>query len=826
MKTFKYLLFAFIAAFVGVGCSDDPTYTPGDGEDPNSYGVYFPKQENATDVELDPADPTVLEFTARRKNFKDAITVPVEVTSSEEGLFAVSEIKFEPGQQETTFRISFDGAEIGKTYKCTLLVSDKKYANLYGEYSNGLTFTVTRIEWVLLKGPNGETKGLWRDDFFTSMMGSANIHEGGIPNAEKEVEIYERPDMPGYYRIKDIYDDDYMYKICAARYRDVHPVSTYTIIDARDKDKVWFPVQSAGFQIEGYDDNGMFVIVSMCKENYPTIASATRYGKLENGVITFPPKAILCSLPSIWEETSYYKANTEMTRLMLPGAKVFNYELMFSAQPSADGKVAIAATLGSDIAKVKYAYFEGRLSASVVASKAIDIDAGTVASQEISASGTITAQLEETGIYTLVGVGYNDAGVMQTNSSVTFGYVKAGEDKPVVMSVRTELTWEKEAQGHTPFNSIKGIVFGEEIQSGYYGLIKTSQIQGMSEEKLIALVKGGNPIEEDDIAEINANGWVPFFINLAKGTSYTLLVYADNGYYGKMFAVEQTTQGDPSPLDIIYTFDDAKAGVPKADLFNTTWNYYAVDVAEGKTSREFIGTVTCSENPNDGVDEEDNTPLDFINIKGLSGLLGVQGYTGTDEMTAIWDSPGIVYPEAMCDLGMYSKYYVSNYFLWEEKPTGLHTIRYAMEAVYVADGIVAFVPNPGYVEMNYTFTGIYIGAFESREYGQPAGYLSKYKHLLLVHPDADPNKKTAASVTKTIDELKPTTNYVELRGPALVRTIWNEKAAQNLAASGSVTEAEVSNPAVTPLTSTYSNEIVRPAGDATYRNMPLQKFAE
>ena len=54
-----------------------------------------------------------------------------------------------------------------------------------------------------LKGPNGETKGTWRDDFFTAIMGS-NIKENGVPNAEKEVEIYERADMKGYYRIKDI----------------------------------------------------------------------------------------------------------------------------------------------------------------------------------------------------------------------------------------------------------------------------------------------------------------------------------------------------------------------------------------------------------------------------------------------------------------------------------------------------------------------------------------------------------------------------------------------------------------------------------------------
>ena len=172
-----------------------------------------------------------------------------------------------------------------------------------------------------MKGPNGETKGTWRDDFFTAIMGS-NIKENGVPNAEKEVEIYERADMKGYYRIKDIYDEAYMAKIVGGRYSNVPSVPTYTIIDARDPEKVWFPVQPTGFEINdvGYEDNGAFVIVSFCQENYPGMASATMYGTLENGVLTFPPKAILLTTPSLWEATSYFKANTEMTRLLFPGA--------------------------------------------------------------------------------------------------------------------------------------------------------------------------------------------------------------------------------------------------------------------------------------------------------------------------------------------------------------------------------------------------------------------------------------------------------------------------------------------------------------------------
>ena len=55
MKTIKYILYALTATFVLASCSDDIKYTPGEGEDTDCYGVYFPSQENAGDQELDPA---------------------------------------------------------------------------------------------------------------------------------------------------------------------------------------------------------------------------------------------------------------------------------------------------------------------------------------------------------------------------------------------------------------------------------------------------------------------------------------------------------------------------------------------------------------------------------------------------------------------------------------------------------------------------------------------------------------------------------------------------------------------------------------------------
>lgn len=825
MKTFKYFLFAFIAAFAAVGCSDDPTYTPGDADDPNSYGVYFPSQSNARDVELDPADPTVLEFKAMRRNTKDAIIVPVEVTSSEQGLFTVSEIKFEAGQAETTFTVSFDGAEIGNTYKCSLLVSDKRFAHNYTEYSNGLTFSVTRVQWVLVKGKNGETKGKWRDDFFTSMLGAVNIKEGGIPNAEKDIEIYERPDMPGYYRIKDIYDDAFMYKICAARYSDVHGVATYTIIDARDKDKVYFPVQSAGFQIEGYDDNGMLVIVSMCKENYPTLSSATRYGKLENGIITFPDKAILCSLPSLWEAGSYYKANTSMTRIMLPGAVDYDYSVVLSSAAPADGKVEITATLGADVAKMKYAYFEGELSTSVIASKAIDIDAETVPSEEIAASGTITAEMEKTGIYTLVGVTYNAAGVQQKYAGVTFGYVKAGEEKPVVLSLRTELTWEYEAQGYTPENSVKGIVFGEDIKSGKYGLLKTDLLKGKTQAELESLIqKSGNVISEANLAKINGNGWAPFFVDLDKGTSYTLLVWADNGYNGKLFAADQVTAGAVDPMQKKYTVDDLYIFGSKDELFKT-WDLWGINNdGSNNPDRTELGQVTFSENT-----DADTDQLDAVNVSGLS--LGANA-----DDTVVWEYyQGILYVLKGQPMGtvlyqnqtLYLKYYI----LDKTSGMGADTIDGMMVGGLTEDGYLALVCSPTW-NKDYNFDTFLARAYTDQTYKTSIGNWQSYTAPLMVEAGANSGASVAKkSVSEKLLMLSheisiDPSNYVELRGRERAHALIDQMMARRPKMSIATLEGTITSQAVTPVKNTFSNVIVRPVGDGRIHIMPLQRVVE
>ena len=178
----------------------------------------------------------------------------------------------------------------------------------------------------------------------------------------------------------------------------------------------------------------------------------------------------------------------------------------------------------------------------------------------------------------------------------------------------------------------------------------------MNESQLIAGVKAsGKALTAEQLEKINDTGYAPFYVGLSKGTSYTLLVYADNGYNGKLFAVEQTTAGKADPLQRKYTIDDLYTFSNKAQLFKT-WDLWGINNdGSGKTNRSKIGQVVFSENETD-----DTSNLDAINVAGLS--LGAN-----NEDTVVWEwYNGIIYVLKGQPMGtipyqgatLYLKYYI------------------------------------------------------------------------------------------------------------------------------------------------------------------------
>lgn len=779
MKAIKYFLYTLIATFVFAGCSDDPTYTRGESEADGCYGVYFPAQDNAADLELDPADPTVLTFTAMRTNDTDAITVPVTVTGSEAEIFSASEISFDDGATETTFQVSFPNAEIGTPYSCNIQINDKKYAFIYGEKASGVSFSVTRVKWNPVIGEGGETMGKWRDDIVSSAYGLPGVY------AECDrIEFFERDDKPGYYRIIDTYSP-YFLSLLWPPYSPEDLAencqSTINYIDATDPEKVWFPIQTTGVTCNSSD--GPIGFASTVKANFPD-RSTEYFGKMENGIITFPKGGLSIQLGSSWYHTAGNSSG--LLRIMMPGVKAYDYSLALSASEPADGKVEIAAKLGANVAKVKYAFFEGVFGDAIAKANSAGIDAGTVESKEITADGTIVAELEETGKYTIVANIYDEAGELQKYEFLSFGYVKAGDDKPVVLSVRTELTWEFEAQGHTPENSIRGILFGENIESGYMGLFQFSELEGKSSEDLIEIAKtSGKAITAEEIDKINDTGLSLLYTDLIGGTDYVLLVWANNGYYSKLMYSMTTTEGTPHPLKRTFTVDDLMATQPtKADYINTAWDYYAINGFKGG-SRAKIGKVVITENTEDDIPAQgENEAVDYVNIKGLFG--GGVAQIGGDDTMLFEYYKGLLYAYTPERVGMFQSYYIVTGIIATNN--GVYPGDGLLLGGLVEDGYVAFVSLPGIKDSEtheiIDFSGFYFGAYSTYDqatdsYSGFQGGLVWQDYPMFVDPAKATSSVSAPVASDTFSGIvrnagvKPA-NFVELRGRERIHALIDE----------------------------------------------------
>ena len=149
----------------------------------------------------------------------------------------------------------------------------------------------------------------YTDDFMASLFTD-------VEPITYDVEIQEKEDQPGYYRLVNPYAAAYPYN---TEGNEWDASNNYCLeINAVDPEGVYIPTQQLGFDW-GY---GMFVASSQTAQllaNYDleTIKAAGGYcGTMVNGVITFPEKALLVSALGL---DGWYYANTNSAfKVVLP----------------------------------------------------------------------------------------------------------------------------------------------------------------------------------------------------------------------------------------------------------------------------------------------------------------------------------------------------------------------------------------------------------------------------------------------------------------------------------------------------------------------------
>lgn len=529
MKTIRnkiYAALAFVALLSPTACVEEaPVYEAGEPDLEGCYGVYFPTQ--TSEFALEPTDPTSVTITLARTVSNGNITVPV-VLSDETGVFSISDVVFEDGQSETTATLNFPTAEVGTNYSFYINIEDPEYASQYSANSTSLSVSVIREKW------NDLGKAKWRDDFVTAIY--------GVSSVEYEVEVQENANQKGLYRFKNVYGEAYPYN--TAGNWDTSK-DYWTVINSTDSTKVYISTQRTGCDW-GY---GAFYVSSMAgyylakggEENEKK--AEEYYGSRTNGCIKFPTGSLLFCMPNYQNGAFFYANNSGMFRVILPGGKDVDYTYSVTAELCENGKVPVTFTLGEDITCMKYLVVEGALDAREI-QNAQDQVLNSDKALTVEESCTVDISCEKTGMYTVVAIAYADK-VNKGCTGVAFGYVTPGEEEAnaTVVNAGLELTSRYEAAGYDKRNSAQCYIYGKNLADVKMGLYKTAEVEKYGIEEVVAAVLEGDSLSAKELEEVNGEGYAELLTSLAPLTSYTLVVWASNGYTDTYVTAEVTTAG-------------------------------------------------------------------------------------------------------------------------------------------------------------------------------------------------------------------------------------------------------------------------------------------
>ena len=390
------------------------------------------------------------------------------------------------------------------------------------------------------------------------------------------------------------------------------------IIDASNPSAVIFPEQELGVNFE----SGWISAASCVSGILDIDEEDSIYGTYDkaSGVIEFPEESIAIS-ESGYMDGEWVESNDKiLTRLVLPGFSVYDWSVVLDAGLSEDGQLPVHYTLGSDVTRAKYAVYGGVLSESEAQEKAAGIAAGTETGVKEIYPGMDGASEDEdgyyleisgleTGVYTLVSANYgavageggaaSAADEYKGFSYVTFHYVAAGDEVPVILDVELNVTDKYQSFGHTSENSLEVYIAGKDIEEAYMILTRddcTVYDPVMLEKLLQSLISLGGiePVSDKRLAEINSIGFLDIADELLSGTLYSLMVYASNGYEWSLKIVTATTAGEYDIMEDTFTRNDFYPIESATELYGT-YDCYAVDGLGNTGKRERTGTVTIGE---------------------------------------------------------------------------------------------------------------------------------------------------------------------------------------------------------------------------------------
>ena len=768
MKKYISYIMTALLSLVLASCTQKEMHAPGELDAEGCYGVYFPTQNGVGDLQIEPDDPTTLTFMVRRSNSRDEIRVPVRIKSNYP-IFTVDEVVFKDGESTAPVVVHFPSAKIATTYECTLILEGDEYVSKYSTNPSHLNFSVTRVKWNDVVGPNGEVYGKWRDGIFPEWFAVT------YPNLERNIILQERDDMPGYYRTFDVYSLDYLGEMFASNMSNICVSQHYTYIDATNPEKVWIPTFQTGAIFS--PSYGMTSIGSYVVENSNDFDAsiASVYGTLKEGIIEFPYGSLQMKL----ETMGWYPTNSAgLHRIILPGYQAKEYTM--SVEPGVSdqyGNLSVDVTLGRDITNVKLAVFEGTLTESAAAQKAELIASGAsedAVGELISVSRTtkVDYSFDETGVYTVVAAGFDVAGNHKVTDFASFGYLKAGDDaNKVILSAGLICSDKYAAEGFTSKNSLEIYISGKNIERLHAGLY--SKEKWDADKETIKKQITGSQMNKASLDQINGSGLFLKQGYLVPGSEYVLVIKAYNGYREEFFVSSAKTAGEWDPRLAEYDLSDVDMNlIPlNMDGYFGKYHYYAM---EGNMySRAYIGDVTISNSFPAGY-----TPsiegYQFVNIKGLFPKARTFGLEDDSYSFVYYDNLLYNYEQAFESFYSDGTLYYPGAYMYSTNGSAFGGSMGLMGA-FVQDGYLAIMDSGMYAQYGEEMDGIAVLAYQDPQKKTYAGLIDLVTSMLLVREDLDPNPiyderaeegedlSVAKNALSNLDQIirRGPTNYVE-----------------------------------------------------------------
>lgn len=536
-KLFRNILFLSSLTLVLAACQEEKV-EPGEKDLDGCYGVYFPAQEKAVKLVLDPAEPTSTKITVMRKNSEGEITVPVTVADTSK-LFKFAPITFKDGQAETTIDVTFDGIGIGNTYLASLTIEDPAYASKYNSNPISIDVKVLREKWNNLGVGTWVEHGVFNFDAPENVI----IHQNDLDKTKYRIYMrYPDPKKEGEeYALYSSKSDEYL-SLRLLKSGEVLK-STKAEFKVDKDDLVLFDIFDTGIPYDTGAPNIWFVHPF----NFSDPVNLWYYNK----VISYQDDRVTPA--GIQLAPNYYISGVGaidrsqedgIITIVFPGAVLTDYTINVSVGETVDGEIPVEFDLGADVATAKYAVYEGELSKAAAERHANAIVKGDEESKVVPETGAVSLTLDKSGVYSLVAVSLDDKNEFQKSAVSTFNYVAKGDEEkyPVTVSAGLELTSRYEPEGYTKVNSALFYVYGKNLTEVKASLIPTAKLDLT---KLDSLARAPKSVSDSILNLVNTTGWTDLFTELAPVTDYTLIVWASNGYRSKVVTSEITTDGLP-----------------------------------------------------------------------------------------------------------------------------------------------------------------------------------------------------------------------------------------------------------------------------------------